>query len=196
VVIGPVGAEQARSALSVLASGGSSSLRRAADQPGTTVIVDCGRADPDSPALPIIRGADAMLLLARPHDDELAHAALKLNEAQRWSRRPCFVLVGDGYSTREVSQALGIPVMGRVPRDDKGAAMLCGHSTSRHSPAKSRLGREAARLATLALAHWHTSQSNGTRPEMAQRRMTVPATPASGAALQPLGPQTRNSAGT
>ncbi len=75
-------------------------LRRAADQPGTPVIVDCGRVDPDSPALPIIRSADAMLLLARPHDDELAHVALKLQAAQQWSRRPCFVLVGDGYPTR------------------------------------------------------------------------------------------------
>lgn len=47
-----------------------------------------------------------MLLVARPHDDELAHVALKLQAAQQWSRRPCFVLVGDGYPTAEVSQAL------------------------------------------------------------------------------------------
>ncbi|WIV57876.1 chromosome partitioning protein [Amycolatopsis nalaikhensis] len=196
VVIGPVGAEQARSALAVLASGGCAPLRRCADQPDTTVIVDCGRVDPDSPALPIIRSSDAMLLLARPHDDELAHVALKLQEAQRWSRRPCFVLVGDGYPTREVSQVLGIPVMGRVPRDDKGAAVLGGHSNSRHSPAKSRLGREAARLATLTLAHWRAGQGNGARPPVTPPRMTVPGTPAPGEALQPLGPQTRNGTGT
>lgn len=193
VVLGPVGAEQSRSALSVLASGGASPLRRAADQPDTTVIVDCGRVDPDSPALPIIRSADTMLLLARPRDDQLAHIALKLREAQRWSGKPCFVLVGDGYPTREVSQALGIPVMGRVPRDDKGAAVLCGASNNRHSPARSRLGRAATQIATLALAHWHAS--TGTGPH-AQPRATIPGTPVSGAALQPLGAQTRNGAGT
>lgn len=196
VVIGPVGAEQARSALSVLASGGSSPLRRAADQPGTTVIADCGRVDPDSPALSIIRSCDAMLLVARPHDDELAHVALKLHEAQRWSRRPCFVLIGDGHPTREVSQALGIPVMGRVPRDDKAAAVLCGHSNSRHSPAKSRLGQAAARIATLTLAHWHASHRNGTGSHVARPQVSGPGTSASGTALQPLGPQTRNGTGT
>lgn len=196
VVIGPVGAEQSRSALSVLTSGGSSPLRRAADQPGTTVIADCGRVDPDSPALPIIRSSDVMLLVARAHDDDLAHVALKLREAQRWSRKPCFVLVGDGYPTHEVSRVLGIPVMGRVPRDDKGAAVLCGHTNSRHTPATSRLGRGAARIAMLALAHRHASNANHLEPQPAQPRMTVSGTPLSGTTLQPQGPQTRNGAGT
>lgn len=191
VVTGPVGAEQARSALSVLASGGSSPLRRAADQPGTTVIADCGRVDPDSPALPIIRSSDAMLLMARPHDDELAHVALKLKEAQRWSRRPCFVLIGDGYPTREVTQVLGIPVMGRVPRDDKGAAVLRGHSNNPHRPAKSKIGQAAGRIATLTLAHWHTNNGGGAGPHVAQPPMTVPSTSAT---LQSL--PSRNGAGT
>ncbi|MFC0107921.1 hypothetical protein [Kibdelosporangium aridum] len=161
VVLGPVGAEQARAALSVLTAGGLSPMRRAANQPGVTVIVDCGRADPDSPAVPIIRSADAMLLVARPHDDELAHVALKVQAAQRWSSRPCFVLVGDGYSTTEVSQAIGIPVMGRIPRDDKGAAVLCGHRSARHRPAKSALGRAAAKVAMNAFAHWHAADTRG-----------------------------------
>ncbi|WP_143028087.1 chromosome partitioning protein [Lentzea albidocapillata] len=147
VVLGPVGAEQARAALGVLASGPSSPLRRAADQPGSTVIADCGRVDPDSPVLAIIRSADVMLLVARPHDDELAHVALKLQTAQQWSRRPCFVLVGDGYPTAEVSQTLRIPVMARVPRDIKGAAALCGQSISGRAPSRSALGRAAAKIA-------------------------------------------------
>ncbi|WP_374194448.1 hypothetical protein [Amycolatopsis sp. MtRt-6] len=96
-----------------------------------------------------------MLLVARPHDDELAHVALKLQAAQQWSRRPCFVLVGDGYPTAEVSQALCIPVMGRVPRDDKGAAVLCGQGTGRRGPDKSPLGRAAARIALNLYSHGH-----------------------------------------
>lgn len=197
VVLGPVGAEQARAALSVLASGPASPLRRAADQPGTTIIADCGRVDPESPAFPIIRNADAMLLVARPHDDELAHVALKLQAAQRWSRKPCFVLVGDGYPTDEVAQALGIPVMGRVPNDPKGAAVLTGQSKGRHNPAKSALGRAAAKLALTAYAHWHASNAtmNGARP-----LQTAPAVVGAhrfpGVAVQPLGPPTRNGATT
>ncbi|WP_409497269.1 chromosome partitioning protein [Amycolatopsis sp. cmx-11-12] len=192
VVLGPVGAEQARAALSVLAPGASSPMRRAADQPGITVIVDCGRVDADSPAFPIIRGADAMLLVARPHDDELAHVALKLQAAQRWSAKPCFVLVGDGYPTAEVAQVMGIPVMGRVPRDDKGAAVLCGHGNGRHSPEKSALGRAAAKIALNAFAHWHATNNGGTHAPHLQ--LAVPGRPVFGAALQPLGPQTRNGA--
>jgi MinD-like ATPase involved in chromosome partitioning or flagellar assembly len=126
VILGPVGAEQSRAALSALTNSGASVLRRAADLPEAIVIADCGRVDPDSPALPIIRVADAMLLVARPHDDELAHVSIKLQTAQRWSRKPCFVLIGDGYPTREVSQVLGIPVMGRVPRCSAGNVLASG----------------------------------------------------------------------
>lgn len=190
VVTGPAGAEQARSALSVLASGPSSLLRRAADQPSTVVIADCGRVDPDSPALPIIRNADVMVLVARPHDAELAHVAIKLREVQCWSRRPGFVLVGDGYATREVSRVLGIPVMGCVPRDDKGAAVLCGQRNTRHSPARSRLGRAAARIATLIWAQWHASTAV-TRPTPSRVGLLAPIT-----CLQPLEPHLRNGAGS
>jgi hypothetical protein len=133
-----------------------------------------------------------MLLVARPQDDELAHVALKLQAAQQWSRRPCFVLVGDGYPTAEVSQALRIPVMGRVPRDDKGAAVLCGQGTGRRGPGKSPLGRAAARIALNLYSHGHQPATNGARaPHL---RLAVPGEPASGAALRPLGPQTRNGA--
>ncbi|AHH98549.1 chromosome partitioning protein [Kutzneria albida] len=188
VVLGPVGAEQARAALSVLASSKPSPLRRAADHPGTTVIADCGRVDPDSPTFPIIRDADAMLLVARPRDDELAHVALKLSAAQRWCRMPCFVLVGDGYPTVAVSQVLQVPVLGRLPRDDKGAAVLSGRGNRRHSPARSALGHAAARIALNALAHWSTA-TNGTAAAP-RGRLAVPSGSIPGTAPQPLGRRT------
>jgi hypothetical protein len=133
-----------------------------------------------------------MLLVARPHDDELAHVALKLHAAQQWSRKPSFVLVGDGYPTAEVSQVLGIPVMGRVPRDDKGAAVLCGQGNGRHRPAKSALGRAAAKLALNAFAHWQAANNGGTHAS--RLPLAMPGEPVSGTALQPLGSQTRNGA--
>jgi hypothetical protein len=146
VVIGPVGANQARAALRELATNGSvGALRRGADQPGTVVIADCGRVDPDSPVLPVIRSADVMLLLARARDEELAHVADTLHHAGRWNRRPGFVLVGDGYATAEVQRALRIGVAGRIPYDPKGAAVLCGQQGA--SPQRSRIGTAAARLA-------------------------------------------------
>jgi hypothetical protein len=190
VVLGPVGAEQSRAALCALTSGGTSPLRRAADVPGTTVIVDCGRVDPESPALSIIRGADAMLLVARPRDEQLAHVALKLHAAQRWSNRPCFVLVGEGYPTREVSQALGIAVMGRVPWDDKGAAVLCGQRSDRHGPDRSPLGQAAATIAALVLAHWSAANHHvapvTAAPLVGPPQVVTPSDPVPGPALRPL----------
>lgn len=146
VLPGPVQAEQARAALGLLAAA-SSPLRRAGDRTDTAVIADCGRVDPDSPALPIIRSADAMLLVARPRDDELAHVALKLEAAQRWSQRPCFVLVGHGHRVGYVSHELRIPVMAHIPHDVKGAEALSGQGASRSGPNRSALGRAAAKLA-------------------------------------------------
>jgi hypothetical protein len=193
VVLGPVGAEQAHAALSVLAARPSSPMRHAAEQPGTVVIADCGRVDPASPALPIICGADAMLLVARPHDDDLAHVALKLQAAQQWSRRPCFVLVGDGYPAVEVSQALGIPVMGRVPSDPKGAMVLRGRGNGRNGPASSKLGRAAATIALNVHRHWHATSETG-ESRTPHPRLAAPNGLVSGVALQPLGPQTHNGA--
>jgi hypothetical protein len=147
VLPGPIQTEQARAALGLLATGPSSPLRRAGDRADTAVIADCGRVDPDSPALSIIRSADAMVLVARPRDDELAHVALKLEAAQRWSQRPCFVLVGHGHRVGYVSHELRIPVMAHIPYDVKGAEALCGQGGSRSGPNRSALGRAAAKLA-------------------------------------------------
>ncbi|MEV6236751.1 chromosome partitioning protein [Lentzea sp. NPDC051838] len=147
VLPGAVEAEQARAALSLLALGGSSPLRRAGDRADTVVLADCGRVEPDSPALSIIRSADAMVLLARPRDDELAHVALKLPAAQRWSPRPCFVLVGQGHSAAYVAQELRVPVMAHIPQDVRGADALCGRGGTRSGPNRSALGRATAKFA-------------------------------------------------
>jgi hypothetical protein len=147
VVASPVGGDQARGALGVLAGSRSSLLRTAADQPGRTVICDVGRLDSGSAALPLLKVADATLVVARPRDDELAHVAQHLTAIARWTRHPELVLVGEGYSTREVTNVLGIDVLARIPHDPAGAAVLGGQPGQR-TPSRSRLGRAADRLAT------------------------------------------------
>lgn len=147
VVAGPVGAEQARGAVVEIAQPDGSPLRAAGNHPGLVILADCGRVDPDSPALPMIRSADAMLLLAHARDDALAQLACRLPVIRSWSIRPWLVLVGEGYSTAEVSVALGVPIKGRLPHDPKGAAFLSGQP--RPWDAKSALGRECARIAQL-----------------------------------------------
>ncbi|MFJ3779786.1 hypothetical protein ACIPX0_49805 [Streptomyces sp. NPDC090075] len=150
VVVGPAGAAQARASLAQLSRGATGVLRRAANRAGTVVIADCGRIEPDSPALEVVRVADMTLLLARARDDALSHVAMQWPTVARCSRRPSLVLVGDGYSTGEVVRELQIEVMGRIPEDPKGAAALGGLAGRRAAPARSPLVRALARIADLA----------------------------------------------
>lgn len=154
VVLAPPGAEQAHAALSALAadpSTGGGVLRHTATMPQTVVIADCGRVDAGSVTMPIVRAADVMVLLSRAHADDLAHVASRLHILSRWSAHPGLLLVGEGYSTTEVARELGVPVMGRIPEDRHGAAMLCGRPARlwarRGGPADSALGQKAQEIA-------------------------------------------------
>jgi hypothetical protein len=151
VVAGPAGADQARASLAQLTRSGTGLLRRAADRSGTVVIADCGRLDGQSPVLEVVREADITLVLARARDEALSHAATQFAAAGRWSRRVCFVLVGDGYPTGEVERVLEVKVTGRVPEDPKGAAALGGRPGWRSAQERSPLGRALAQLASAVV---------------------------------------------
>jgi MinD-like ATPase involved in chromosome partitioning or flagellar assembly len=180
VIAAPPDAEQARAALSALApdpAGGLGVLRTAGNQPGTVVVVDCGRVDPGSLALPIVRSSDVVVLLSRAHADDLAHLPRRLPAVGRWSPNPVLLLVGEGYSTAEVARELGVSPLGRVPYDPDGAAVLCGRPSRRRwrrsGPAHSALGRYAHKVATL-LADRETLSA----PVQHQAEPASPATPA------------------
>ncbi|WP_181785487.1 chromosome partitioning protein [Streptomyces phytophilus] len=151
VVPGPLSAEQARAALAEL-TGEPGLLVQAAARPDVAVIVDCGRIGADAAALALIRAADVMLLVTGTSDDSLAHLAVALPAVSRLSARPRLVLVGEGYATEEIVQALeierlGVRVTGRMPYDPAGAAPLTGRPSPRSAPSRSRLGQAAAALA-------------------------------------------------
>jgi hypothetical protein len=159
VVTAPPGADHTSAALVALASesrGGADILRLAANETDVVVIADCGRVDTTSVVLPIVHSADMMLLLSRAHADDLAHLAARLTAVSRWSPRPALLLVGEGYSTAEVSGELGVPVFSRVPEDGQGAAVLRGHCRSRGGPSRSALGHAAGTVARALLANLAT----------------------------------------
>jgi hypothetical protein len=164
VVAAPPDADRARAALFALSDGstGVGVLRGAASAPDSVVIVDCGRIDAGSPAMPIVRSADAMILLTRAHADDLAHLACRLPAIGRWTPHPAMLLVGEGYSASEVARELGVLPLGRVPDDPRGAAVLCGRPNTlrwcRSGPAHSVLGQVAYKVANLLLAN-HTPPS-------------------------------------
>lgn len=147
VVAGPAGAGQARAALEEFSAVRGPVLRWAADRAGTVVIADCGRIDPGSAVLPVVRQADVLLLLTRAGDDALSHLAVCLEEIASWCERRWVVLVGGGYSTAEVCRVLDIEVLGRLPHDPRGAAAWCGRPGGRSAPTRSALGRAMTDLA-------------------------------------------------
>jgi MinD-like ATPase involved in chromosome partitioning or flagellar assembly len=159
VVTAPPDADRTRAALSALApdpTAGASILRGAANTPDTVVIADCGRIDAGSPAVDIVRSADALILLTRARADDLAHLARRLPVLGRWTPHPVLLLVGEGYSVAEVARELGVSPLGRVPDDPRGAAVLCGRPTvlrwGRSGPAHSALGQVAHKVARVLVA--------------------------------------------
>jgi hypothetical protein len=188
VVTAPADADRARAALSALAdpTDGAGILRAAANTPDSVVIVDCGRVDAGSPAMPIVRSADAMVLLTRAHADDLAHLARRLQSIGRWTAHPAMLLVGEGYSPAEVARELGVQPLGRVPHDPHGAAVLCGRPNTlrwgRSGPAHSALGQVARKVATVLHAEQAPAPAVARQVPAENRPMplarTVPGVPA------------------
>jgi hypothetical protein len=153
VVVGAIGGDQAKAALAALATSGGAHLFQQAAQIGRTVVLaDCGRVESGSAVLPVVRTADALLLLVRPRADELAHVAALLPAVGGWCARVWLVLAGEGYPARDVARELGVPVLGSLPVDPKGAGVLAGQPGVRRGPARSALGRPAAGLAAAIRA--------------------------------------------
>jgi hypothetical protein len=156
VVAAPPDADRARAALSALtaqASTGVGALRAVADG-GDAVVVDCGRIDPGTPAMPLVHAADVLVLLTRAHAEDLAHLVLRLPVVGRWARRPVLLLLGEGYPTADVARELGVAPLGRIPHDPRGAAVLCGRTAGLRpgGPVHSPLGRFAHKVAHVLAA--------------------------------------------
>lgn len=163
VVVAPSGADYTRAALATLLDARRetvSILRGATARPGAVVIADCGRLDAGSPAPPIAREADRVLLLTRSRADELSHLAAGLSMVDLWAMRPALLLVGSGYPAAEVTRELGIPVLATIPDDESGARALSGVPGRRRGPARSPLGRTAHTVAR-ALSDPHPSPGTG-----------------------------------
>lgn len=143
VLAGPASADQARSALGMLAG--------LANQLGTLdadVLVDCGRLDPGAPGFGVFEGADAVVLAARPRLADL-QALATWREANPFdSGRVAVVLVGDGpYLDAEIAEALGIEVLARLPWDPDAAGALVSVPASAREVRLSPLVRAARSLA-------------------------------------------------
>ena len=155
IVIGPASAKQSRAALAMLVpavGAGWSAL-------GADVLVDCGRLDPSSPALDLLARADLSVVVIRPQLTDLHHAAARLADLRSRSRDLKLLLAGPGpYGADEVADAVGAEVVGALPWDPVGAALLAGAPGSRRGLTRTSLVRAARQLAELLAAQLRAPQ--------------------------------------
>jgi hypothetical protein len=96
------------------------------------VIVDVGRLGINDVTWPLCRGADELLVVARPRAEELYPVAHRLRAIANDVRSAGVVLVGDRpHSPAEIAQQLGIEIRGVVADDPRAAGVLTFGGSSR-----------------------------------------------------------------
>ena len=145
VVVGPPSSDQATAALRAMGDRLADVMQR---QPDVDVLIDVGRLAASSPHDAVLGGAAVTLVVARPTAEEVAHVRARLEGWPSTAGPVGVVLVGDTpYGAQEVSEFLGVEVLGVLAHDPVGAAALAGRPVSPRALALSALMRSAATLA-------------------------------------------------
>ena len=155
VLAAPAAPEQSRAAL-----GMAQRLLARLGELDADVIVDCGRLDPGSPALPVVAGASRLLVAVRPRLADL-HATATWLAARPLADVPvALVAVGDGpYPDAEIAEALGVEVEARLPWDPDATEALVAVAASTRRLRLAPLVRTARTLAE------HLADHCGQQPE-------------------------------
>lgn len=124
VVVAPSTAAQVRASLTAAGDDLWPALTSGGD-----VLLDCGRLSATSPAIPLAARADHTLILARPRLEDIALVRDRVGPLRSAGISPSVVLIDDGpYRTDEVSAAVDVPVVARLPIDHRTADGLNGVS--------------------------------------------------------------------
>jgi hypothetical protein len=134
LIVAPSAPSHARAALRAVADGLSRSI---AGLVGTTVVIDLGRLDAESPSLPLAGVAGQILFLTRPTlegADALAVRLAELEGVTDLRSKARIVTVGEGpYSGQELAQVLTVTHMGHLPIAG-GAEALWSATDGAHIP--------------------------------------------------------------
>lgn len=152
VLAGPASAEQATAALAALSSRLAALL---AGLDGIDVVADCGRLDPASPAMAMVRAAELVVLVARPSISQLHHLAARV-QALGPGLPTALLLVGDRpYGVSEAGRAVGVEPLGTIAEDARAADLLTGGDIGRsrvlRASALMRTGRTVAEQLTARM---------------------------------------------
>jgi Flp pilus assembly CpaE family ATPase len=136
-------------------------------------LADCGRLRTEYFPASVVRQADVVVLVTRSSLRDV-HAAARGIEELRSSLGPSALLAalvvgpGEPYGEREISEALGVPVVASLPRDAKPAAVLSDGRASGRSFAQTSLMRAADIAASrLAETAWRQASATAAPPSPA-----------------------------
>lgn len=150
-LVAPPAAEQCHAALRSL---GGRLAALVSNDPGLDVLADCGRLDPESPALDVVHRSDLVLFVARPTAEEVAHLRSRAASVRSPNGEVGLVLIGeDPYPGPEVAAAVRLRLFGVLADDRRGADYLAGRGGGAGAFRRSPLVRSATALAeTIAAA--------------------------------------------
>ncbi len=155
VLMSPASPDRCRAALGALNPVGLGETLRAI--PDFDVIADCGRIDSSSPALPVLREADAVIFVVRPSLRDIVGLRSRLETLELpQATRAGIVVVKEGpHRVEDVAAAFTLPVIGTLEWDPRAASAI---NVGRRMLRPSKLIRSAANLAASLASQLHDQQ--------------------------------------
>ena len=150
ILMSPQSPDRCAAALAALNPVGLGETLRGLD--GWDVIADCGRIDSNSPALPVVQEADAVVFVLRPRLVDILGLRARLETLELRPHIPAgIVVVREGpHVMADVAAAFEVPVVGTLEWDPRAATAL---AEGRRLPGRSKLVQSAERLAAQLAAH-------------------------------------------
>ena len=117
---------------------------------GLDVLVDVGRVDASSPAVPLLCRFGSVVLVARPTLASVLHTRELVASLRSLGVACSLIVIGDRpYSPADVVDAIGpVDLLGVLPDDPVGARALSGDARNAKVLGRTRLVRAATELAT------------------------------------------------
>ncbi len=142
VLLGPATGAQTRAALAVAAG-----VLAHLDALDVDVVADCGRVGDLGALASSLPWADRVVVVCRPELSDLHALASSLQAGPSWTDRLGLVLCGSGpYPAGEVSDAIGLAVIGHVPFDPDGAILFAAPGPPAKSLWRTPFGRAVRSL--------------------------------------------------
>jgi hypothetical protein len=144
VLVGPATHDEATAVLDTVAE----PLAGLLDRIDARVVIDGGRARPDSAVWRLALACSLVLVVCRPRLDEFRPAAALAHDLEGRGCHVAFLCIGSNpYAPSEFAAEAGVELLGVLPDDQRTAAAFTGEPGSGRMVERSRLWLAATQLA-------------------------------------------------